>query len=433
MKILHSETLSGSPPYIMRRNILEITILLSIFVDEWNYFSVPMVSIFIERFFQLNAYTLGLTTSAIVGGAAVGSIMGGWMTDRFGRKTVFLGNMVVFFISSVLTMLVSSSMLFIILRFITGIPVGSDLANGYPILMENLEPKRREKAGTKNTLMASMALVGINLIILAFLWLGRSDYYIWRSVIGISAIPAIICILLVHFIPYQTENMAGKKTSQESKTGFMDVFRQIHEDHVMRRTALFSWISGAASTMEVGTFAFFIPIIISNLGISSAIQSRSVILLVYSVGIPAGISGPALLSRIGLRKLSYSGYALTILAILGSGISLMLSLYYIVPLFVLIFVWGNHWNSQPILTSQSLVANPSIRGKATGITNFISLVPTFITVSLFPELVHELGLGLTTIMIVLAPISGMLASLAIFREVFGYSKDIDKAELSAFP
>ena len=61
--------------------------ILSIFIDEWNVFSVPMLSVFIERTFRFSSFTLGLMTGAIVRGAAIGSILGGLLPiDSVGRE-----------------------------------------------------------------------------------------------------------------------------------------------------------------------------------------------------------------------------------------------------------------------------------------------------------------------------------------------------------
>lgn len=133
-------------------------VMLSIFVDEWNVFSVPMLSAFIDVTFRFSSFTLGLITGAIVGGAAIGSLLGGFLTDKFGRKKIFAANMIIFIISAFASALSNSLDLFLLLRFVTGIPVDSDLANGYAYIMESLPVKQREVMGTRNTLMASLAI-----------------------------------------------------------------------------------------------------------------------------------------------------------------------------------------------------------------------------------------------------------------------------------
>jgi len=400
-------------------------ILLSIFVDEWNYFSVPMLSLFIEKSFSLNSYLLGTATGAIIAGSSLGSLLGGWLTDRFGRKRVFAGNMILFILSALLTALAANVTIFIVVRFIAGIPVGSDLANGYAYLMESLPPGRREITGTKNTLMASLAIVSINLAVLLLIFIGVSQALVWKISVLISIIPASVALAIVYRMAESTEWEASRLHSPGIHSSLRSLFKDISSDPVLRRTSAFSWISGAASTIEVGTFAFFIPLIVTSLDISGEIGSRLIILAVYSVGIPAGYLGPLIVSRIGLKKLSYRGYAITMAAIVGSGLALIFQIYYLVPLFIVLFVWGNHWNSQPILTSQSLVADPALKGRITGLANFAATIPAFITTFLFPSIIDSAGLGWATLLVVAAPAAGLYASIFIFREIFGYNSDIN--------
>ncbi len=420
-----NSTESGNPSPIVTGNRTGSIILLSIFVDEWNYFSVPMLSLFIEKSFLLNSYLLGSVTGAVIAGSSLGSLLGGWLTDRFGRKRIFTVNMLLFIFSALVTAFSPSVAIFIAARFIAGIPIGSDLANGYAYLMESLPPGKREITGTKNTLMASLAIVSINIAALILTILGNPPSLVWKISILASIIPALAALVLVHRLGESIHWELSRSHKSGSNANTRSLLAPMSGDPVLRRTSIFSWISGAASTIEVGTFAFFIPLIIASLGISGETGSRLIILAVYSVGIPAGYLGPLIVSRIGLKRLSYGGYAITLLAIMGSGLGLILRIYYIVPLFIVLFVWGNHWNSQPILTSQSLVADPALRGRLTGIANFAATVPAFITTFLFPSIINSVGLGLATLLVVAAPASGLYASLFIFREIFGYSSDLN--------
>ncbi len=77
--------------------------LISIFIDEWNIFSIPMISIFVEHSLKFGTSLLGLVTGATVGGASIGSILGGYMVDRFGRKKLLFFNLALFFIFAILS------------------------------------------------------------------------------------------------------------------------------------------------------------------------------------------------------------------------------------------------------------------------------------------------------------------------------------------
>ena len=136
--------------------------------------------------------------------------------------------------------------------------------------------------------------------------------------------------------------MPGQKNSRKLTefrgTRFIQFFRNIRNDKLKWRISTFSWISRVASTIEVGTFAFFIPTTLSLLHISGLTETRVIILLVYAFGIPAGYIGPKILSRLGLRKLSYCGYRMTMVSLLGVGFSIIYHFYLAVPGFMLLFV-----------------------------------------------------------------------------------------------
>ncbi len=189
------------------------------------------------------------------------------------------------------------------------------------------------------------------------------------------------------------------------------------------RTSIYSWCCGIASGIEVGTFAFFIPYIILKFGISGAINDRFIIIGIYSIGIPAGYLGPKILPKIGLRRLSYSGFALSFMGLVISGLALLFNLYIVLPASMMLFVWGNHWNNQPITTSQALVVDPELRGKAVGVSNFVYQLPSFLSISAFPVMFSIIGMGYSTLVVAIASLSGVIITLAIFREVFGYHSD----------
>ena len=251
---------------------------------------------------------------------------------------------------------------------------------------------------------------------------------IWRISILASSAPALAALLLSRNIG---ESAAWSENARKPKrihgTHFIQFFRDIRNNKLKWRISTFIWISGAASTIEVGTFAFFIPTTLSLLKISGLTDSRIIILLVYAFGIPAVYLGPKVLPRIGLRKLSLYGYGMTIISLLGAGFSIVYHVYLVVPGFMLLFVWGNHWNNQPILTSQALVSEPGFRGEAAGFSNFVAQMPSFLSITALPVLFGLVGLGYSTLLITIAPLTGLLASIFLFRESFGYQGDFHVA------
>jgi MFS family permease len=71
---------------------------------------------------------LGLTGTIYVLGAATGALFWGYLTDRFGRKKLFLITLALYLVATVATAFASSFLFFAICRFFTGFGIGGEYA-----------------------------------------------------------------------------------------------------------------------------------------------------------------------------------------------------------------------------------------------------------------------------------------------------------------
>jgi len=67
----------------------------------------------------------------------LGALAGGWISDRLGRRKVFIGTMVMFIVLGLRIVSVNMWMLCGI-RFLLGFPLGSDIFVGYAYIMETM-------------------------------------------------------------------------------------------------------------------------------------------------------------------------------------------------------------------------------------------------------------------------------------------------------
>src|SRR3954469_19553425 len=70
----------------------------------------------------------GLGGALYVAGACVGALFFGWLTDRFGRKKLFLITLAVYLVATAMTALSFSAWWFFTLRFLTGFGIGGEYA-----------------------------------------------------------------------------------------------------------------------------------------------------------------------------------------------------------------------------------------------------------------------------------------------------------------
>ena len=75
-----------------------------------------------------SAQVTGLGAALYVAGACLGALYFGWLTDRFGRKKLFLITLAVYLAATALTALSFDSWWFFLCRFVTGFGIGGEYA-----------------------------------------------------------------------------------------------------------------------------------------------------------------------------------------------------------------------------------------------------------------------------------------------------------------
>jgi major inositol transporter-like SP family MFS transporter len=170
----------------------------------------------------LTPVTEGIVTSALVFGAAFGSLMAGTLADKYGRRATLLGLSLVFMIGVLGTALAPSVAIMVAMRFVLGLAVGGASSTVPVFIAEMAGPSRRARLVSQNELM----IVGGQLIayILNALLAHFSDSpHVWRTMLGIAAVPAILLGVGMLFVPASPRWLASKNRMDEAR----DVLRQI--------------------------------------------------------------------------------------------------------------------------------------------------------------------------------------------------------------
>ena len=77
---------------------------------------------------QRSVGQIGEAASAYVTGAVIGALVFGWLTDRFGRRTVFYATLIVYLAGVLLTATSWNFLSFALFRVITGLGIGGEYA-----------------------------------------------------------------------------------------------------------------------------------------------------------------------------------------------------------------------------------------------------------------------------------------------------------------
>lgn len=159
---------------------------------------------FMEQRFDLSKIEVGWAVSSLIIGCIIGAAMSGLLSDRFGRKRVLITAAILFIISSIGSAIPETFSGFIIARIIGGIGIGitSTLCPLY-----NAEIAPAKYRGRLVALNQLAIVSGIFLTYFVNLWISGSGdeawgiASAWRYMFGVGAIPGILFLALLFFVP----------------------------------------------------------------------------------------------------------------------------------------------------------------------------------------------------------------------------------------
>src|SRR5271167_345634 len=109
--------------------------MASILVEAWDLYGIAFVLIFIREQYHPDPLMLGLAAAGTQGGALIGALIGGWLSDKIGRRVMFLVTMMMFIVLALAQAFVPNVTWLIVIRFLLGVPLGSDISTGYTYIM----------------------------------------------------------------------------------------------------------------------------------------------------------------------------------------------------------------------------------------------------------------------------------------------------------
>jgi len=178
----------------------------------------------IQTLWALSPFLHGLAMSSALWGTVIGSLVGGWPTEKLGRRITLLWIGLLYVVSGIGSGIAPDSITFMIARFIGGLGIGAATVASPLYISEISPPERRgHLAGLFQFNIVFGILVGFAS---NFLFAKYVDPNIaWRWMLGVSAIPALIYTLMCFTLPESPRwliSHAGRR-----KEG-IDAFRQIN-------------------------------------------------------------------------------------------------------------------------------------------------------------------------------------------------------------
>ncbi|MDQ0876275.1 putative MFS transporter [Paenibacillus sp. V4I3] len=140
---------------------------------------------------KLGAQQIGLLAAINSIGMAVGALLAGSLADRYGRRMVLLGTLIMFSAASGLSALATSFVMLCVLRFVTGVGLGGELPVASTLVSESFPLSERGRAVV---LLESFWACGW--IVAALIAYFVIPTYGWRAAFVIGALPALYALYL---------------------------------------------------------------------------------------------------------------------------------------------------------------------------------------------------------------------------------------------
>jgi MFS family permease len=422
--------------------------IATILIEAWDLYAIAFVLIFLKTDFNPTPAQLGLVTAAVQGGALIGALLGGVFADRFGRKKVFIGTMVLFIILALAQAFARNIWDLIILRLLIGIPLGSDISNGYAYIMESMSKGKREEMGSRWQFMFGLGEVFSIVVITLMYSMGMDHSLLWRIALALGAVPAAILLFGRLNLPetplsllQRGQFVKAKEVSKQlfddpldmlpnkdqklSKPRLGDFLTVIWADPIKRRATIFAWISNACQGAEFTAWGFYLPVILvlSGVGVSGSgdiTGTNLVTALIFCLATVSGYVAPLMLSKIGHRGVAMWGFGLAFVGLILGGFAIQNDWKILIVVGACILMWGHYWDASNGMTIASMVAPTRFRATAAGFGYVFVKAAAFFGAFVFPLVNDSLGKAGATFAVSILSLIGFLAAKFILPEVYGY-------------
>lgn len=283
----------------------------------------------VQSLWELGDLVHGLALSAALWGTVLGSVIGSFPTDRFGRKPTLMGVGLLYFVSAVWSGLAWDEYSFMIARFLGGVGVGVSTVAA-PLYIAEIAPPRLR--GRLTGLYQFNIVLGILIAYLSNAALRPLGDDAWRWMLGVEGLPALLYTLACFAIPESPrwliavrgdrdaaarvlERVGGAETEQEASDKLDAIAAaaeaESHSHNLWNAglgkpillaflIALFNQLSG------INAVLYFAPRIFELTGLGSQaafLQSTGLGL----VNLVFTLVGLALIDKLGRRTLLYVG------------------------------------------------------------------------------------------------------------------------------
>ena len=395
--------------------------------------------IFMKNDLGLTPLQEGLVTSFLLFGAAIGSVGGGWLSDRQGRRKNILWVAVIFIFGALGTAVAWDMSSMIIARFILGLAVGCASVTVPIYISELARPAQRERLVTGNELMivtGQFLAYSVNASIVNFY---PDMSHNWRLMLAIPALPGALLWIGMLVMP-ESPRFFVRKGQIDKAVAVLKTIRRPEEveqeirdiqqvsqiginhgrfvDELKKKWVLQLILIGlmivlATRVTGVNTIMYYAPTVLKATGLGDAAAVTGAVANGV-VSILATLLGMLLIGRHSRRKMFFTGQIGVTLSLVLIGLSFKLffhmetvdgvsglhanftgASYIILALMLMFLTFMQGWIAPVFWLMLAEIYPLRMRGLGMGFAVFGLWIFDFIIQSIFPILLNSYGGGMT--------------------------------------
>jgi SP family arabinose:H+ symporter-like MFS transporter len=205
----------------------------------------------IQSLWSLGPGVHGIAMASALYGTVVGSLLGAWPADRFGRRATLLRIGVLYIVGAVGSALAANVHLFIAARLIGGLGIGISTVVAPMYIAEIAPPKSRGRLGG---MFQFNIVFGILIAFVSNALLAGIGENAWRWMLGVAAFPSLLYVLSCLALPESPRWLLSRKGDRQAG---MQVLQRIEPDVAASEIAAEADAILAASTEKGSSGRFW--------------------------------------------------------------------------------------------------------------------------------------------------------------------------------
>jgi MFS transporter, SP family, arabinose:H+ symporter len=206
----------------------------------------------IQTLWGLSPGVHGIAMASALYGTVVGSLLGGWPADRFGRKATLLWIGVLYFVGAVGSAIAPNVQVFIAARVIGGLGIGISTVVA-PMYISEIAPAKQR--GRLAGMFQFNIVFGILIAFVSNWLLAGIGANAWRWMLGVAAFPSVLYALFCLGLPESPRWLLSRKGNRAAA---IEVLQKIEPDSSKEQVvADADEIAAAAATEQASAGHFW--------------------------------------------------------------------------------------------------------------------------------------------------------------------------------